>query len=65
MAELSVPAAIAGLLIYDGDDLIFDGDDPSTYILCETAEDLQAAFAALTARVEPDRLPQEEARGSR
>jgi len=49
MADLPVAAAVAGLLIYDGDDLIFDGDDPSTYILCETAEDLEAAFAALTA----------------
>ncbi len=49
MAELPIAAGVAGLLIYDGDDLIFDGDDPSTYILCETAEDLEAAFAALTA----------------
>jgi len=66
MAELPVPAAIAGLRICDADDLIFDGDDPSTYILCETAEDLKTAFAALTHdRVEPDRLPQEGARGSR
>jgi len=34
------------LRIYDGDELIFDGSDPSTYTICETAEQLEAAFAA-------------------
>jgi hypothetical protein len=27
------------LRIYDGDELIFDGDDPSTYVICSTADD--------------------------
>ena len=34
------------LRIYDGDELISDGSDPSTYTVCETAEQLKAAFAA-------------------
>lgn len=34
------------LRIYDGEELIFDGSDPSTYTVCETAEQLKAAFAA-------------------
>ena len=34
------------LRIYDGDELIFDGSDPTTYTVCETAEQLEAAFAA-------------------
>jgi hypothetical protein len=37
------------LRIYDGDELIFDGSDPSTYTVCETAEQLEAAFAAARA----------------
>lgn len=32
--------------IYDGDTLIFHGSDESTYTVCETAEELEAAFAA-------------------
>ena len=34
------------LRIYDGDELIFDGSDPTSYTVCETAEPLKAAFAA-------------------
>ena len=33
--------------IYDGDELIFHGSDPSTYTVCTTAEELEAAFAAV------------------
>ena len=40
------------LRIYDGDELIFDGSDPSTYIVCETAEQLEAAFAVVGAAKE-------------
>jgi hypothetical protein len=32
------------LLIYDGDELIFDGSDPATYVLCHTAEDIRRAL---------------------
>jgi hypothetical protein len=38
---------LEGLRIYDGDEVVFDGSDPTTYVLCETAEELEAAFAAL------------------
>ena len=34
------------LRIYEGDQLIFDGSDTSSYTVCETAEQLEAAFAA-------------------
>lgn len=47
MPEQPAPDTLAGLLIYDGDELIFDRDDPSTYIICNTSEDLQRAFASL------------------
>lgn len=33
--------------IYDGDELIFDIDDPATYIVCETPEDIERALATL------------------
>ena len=39
--------SLTGLVIYDGAELIFDGDDPATYIVCHTADDIQAAFATL------------------
>ena len=48
MPEQPTPDTLTGLLIYDQDELIFDGDDPSTYIVCNTAEDLERAFATLT-----------------
>lgn len=37
-----------GLRIYEGDALVFDGSDPTTYIVCETADDFAAALAAST-----------------
>ena len=40
------------LRIYDGDELIFDGSDPSTYMVCTTAEQLEAAFAGVGAAKE-------------
>ena len=33
------------LRIYDGDELIFDGSDPSTYTVCQTAADIATALA--------------------
>lgn len=36
---------IEEILIYEGDELVFDGSDPSTYIVCETAEDIAKALA--------------------
>ena len=35
------------LLIYDGDELIFDGADPSTYILIEPGMSAEQIAAAL------------------
>ena len=34
------------LRIYEADELSFDGSDPTSYTVCETAEQLKAAFAA-------------------
>lgn len=42
--DTSIP--LEQLRIYDGDELIFDGSDPTTYTVCETAEQLEAALAA-------------------
>jgi hypothetical protein len=35
------------LLIYDGDELIFDGSDPSTYVVIEPGTSTEDMFAAL------------------
>lgn len=35
------------LLIYDGDELLFDGSDPSTYIVMEPGMSTDELFAAL------------------
>ncbi len=35
--------------IYDGDELIFDGSDPSTYVVLETAEEIDAFCARIAA----------------
>lgn len=43
-ADTNIP--LEQLRIYDGDELIFDGSDPTSYTVCETAEQLEAAFAA-------------------
>lgn len=42
------PAQLQGL------ELHFDGLDPSTYIICKTAEEIEAAFAARLGEEEPD-----------
>jgi hypothetical protein len=47
------------LRINDGDELIFDGSDPSTYTVCETAEQLKAASPPPPARRTTDDLPGE------
>jgi len=46
MHDTDTDSTLEQLRIYDGDELIFDGSDPSTYTVCETAEQLEAAFAA-------------------
>jgi len=38
---------LADLRIYEGDELIFDYDDPTTYIVLETPEDVARFFAEL------------------
>ncbi len=37
---------LKGIRIYEDDELVFDGDDPSTYIVHESAEQLAAALTA-------------------
>ncbi len=49
MHDTDTDIPLEQLRIYDGDALVFDGSDPSTYAVCETAEQLQAAFAAASA----------------
>ncbi len=45
----AAPVAFEDFLIYEGNELIFDGRDPSTYVVCETAEDIEKAFASMSA----------------
>jgi len=52
MHDTDTDITLGQLRIYDGDEVIFDGSDPSTYIVCETAEQLEAAFAAASAAKE-------------
>jgi len=40
MHDTDTDITLKQLRIYDGDELIFDGSDPSTYTVCETAEQL-------------------------
>ncbi len=37
---------LGGLRIYEDGALVFDGSDPSTYTVCETAADIAAVLAA-------------------
>jgi len=37
---------LSTLRIYEGDELIFDGSDPSTYTICHDIDDFVAALAA-------------------
>ena len=52
MHNTNTDITLEQLRIYDGDELIFDGSDPSTYMVCETAEQLKAAFAVIGAAKE-------------
>ena len=52
MHDTDTDITLEQLRIYDGDELIFDGSDPSTYMVCETAEQLKAAFAVVGAAKE-------------
>ncbi len=52
MHDTDTDITLEQLRIYDGDELIFDGSDPSTYTVCTTAEQLEAAFAVLGAAKE-------------
>jgi len=40
--------------IYEGDELVFDGSDPTTYIIVETPEDLAKLQAAIMAQADDD-----------
>ncbi len=51
------PAAIPfKFRIYEEDELVcalvFDGSDPSTYVVCETEQDIEKAFASMRADAE-------------
>ncbi len=46
MLEPPIIESFAGILVYDGDELIYDTDDPLTYIVYDTPEALEAALAA-------------------
>jgi hypothetical protein len=52
MHDPHTTTGLEGLRIYEGDELVFDGSDPTAYIVCETAEDLAAALAALAIDLE-------------
>jgi hypothetical protein len=45
MHDPDLITSLQGLRITCGDELLFDGSDPSTYTICETAEDLAAALS--------------------
>gem|GEM_PF-4028717 len=45
MHDPTTTTRLEGLRIYEGDELIFDGADPTTYVLCESADELAAALA--------------------
>jgi len=55
MHDTDTDITLEQLRIYDGDELIFDGSDPTTYTVCETAEQLVAAFATAAGVAEDDR----------
>jgi hypothetical protein len=40
---------LAAMRIYEGDELIFDGSDPTSYVVLETAEDIAAFCAGIAA----------------
>ena len=46
MHDTDTDITLEQLRIYDGDELIFDGSDPTTYTICDAAQQLEAAFAA-------------------
>ncbi len=55
MHDTDTDITLEQLRIYDGDELMFDGSDPSTYTVCTTAEELAAAFAAVGTAAKDDR----------
>jgi hypothetical protein len=55
MHHMETNITLQRLRIYDGGELIFDGSDPSTYTVCETAEQLEATFAAAGATAKDNR----------
>ena len=42
--------SLEGLLIYEDDELVFDGAYRSAYTVCETAADIAAVFATDTGK---------------
>jgi len=58
MHDPHTTTSLSGLRIYVGDELVFDGDDPSTYTVCHTAQNLERAIAAAAA----ERTDSEQAR---
>jgi len=46
MHDPDISISLEGLRIYEDDELVFDGSDPSTYTVCEIATDIATALAA-------------------
>ena len=49
MHDPHTSTSLEGLRIYEGDELVFDGADPTTYVVCETAAAITAALAGSAA----------------
>ncbi len=54
MHDQHTTTALAGLRIYEDDRLIFDGSDPTTYTVCQSADDIAAALASNDNTEDPD-----------
>jgi hypothetical protein len=47
MHDPTTPNRLGRLVIYESDEVLYDSADPSTYIVCETAQEIAAALAAM------------------
>jgi len=44
MHDPATTTGLEGLRIYEGDELVFDGCDPTTYVICTTGAQIAAAI---------------------
>jgi hypothetical protein len=54
MLDPDTSPPIEAIRIYEGDELVFDGSDPSSYTIIATAEDLAAFQAKIMAMANED-----------